>query len=383
MDATVALHRAVLDRTNHCRPGLSPDQEKLAMVALLRYVLAALSQPVMSWLVEPACSHALHTAVIKFSDPQPADGSPLDSLLTLTSAALMVLRRHGDKEEELQDLVVQLSVLLGDKSAKDCSRIDRRAPLRRLEAWLAKEQQRTVLPLALPLAELKLAGCHLLHRGALQLLKQRIIGAEARGQQGGRLPDHIALEAAMSATQSLLHMAPKEGRPNALMCIAELFMVGQQPDEAAKAYRMALGRAAEVKAASSAGSLTDHVVEAGAASLLVTVLMYRRVEERWSLAEVSGVLHQADTALASCRRWLPNATLSDLRRDLASARRAVKATAEQHPGQDRLPRPTFVDDGEPCVLDRTCAGCNRSSVHLQACAACRAVYYCRHVRMVS
>lgn len=39
-------------------------------------------------------------------------------------------------------------------------------------------------------------------------------------------------------------------------------------------------------AASSAGSLTDHVVEAGAASLLVTVLMYRRVEERWSLAEV-------------------------------------------------------------------------------------------------
>lgn len=99
--------------------------------------------------------------------------------------------------------------------------------------------------------------------------------------------------------------------------------------------------------------------------------------------QVSGVLHQADTALASCRRWLPNATLSDLRRDLASARRAVKATAEQHPGQDRLPRPTFVDDGEPCVLDRTCAGCNRSSVHLQACAACRAVYYCRHVRMVS
>lgn len=47
--------------------------------------------------------------VIKFSDPQPADGSPLDSLLTLTSAALMVLRRHGDKEEELQDLVVQVS----------------------------------------------------------------------------------------------------------------------------------------------------------------------------------------------------------------------------------------------------------------------------------
>lgn len=154
----------------------------------------------------------------------------------------------------------QLSVLLGDKSAKDCSRIDRRAPLRRLEAWLAKEQQRTGLPLALPLAELKLAGCHLLHRGALQLLKQRIIGAEARGQQGGRLPDHIALEAAMSATQSLLHTAPKEGRPNALMCLAELFMVGQQPDEAAKAYRMALGRAAEVKGGEGSSSCRNTLI---------------------------------------------------------------------------------------------------------------------------
>lgn len=99
-------------------------------------------------------------------------------------------------------------------------------------------------------------------------------------------------------------------------------------------------------------------------------------------AQVSGLLRQADTALASCRRWLPNATLSVLKHDLASTWRSVKATAAQYPGQDRLPLPVIDDEAAPSVLGRLCAGCGRGSVHLQACSACRSAHYCRQARCV-
>lgn len=138
-------------------------------------------------------------------------------------------------------------MLVGDKSAKDGSWIDRTAPLRQLEAWLDDQQEQTGLLLALTRRELQLACCYLLQKASRQLLQLRMVQRAANTQQGARLPDHIVLEIAMSATQSLLQKAPKEGQPSVLMCLAELFLAGRQPDEAAKAYQMAIQKAAEVK----------------------------------------------------------------------------------------------------------------------------------------
>lgn len=138
-------------------------------------------------------------------------------------------------------------MLVGDKSTKDGCWIDRTAPLRRLEAWLDDQQEQTGLLLALTRRELQLACCYLLQITSRHLLQLCVVQRAANRQQGARLPDHIVLETAMSATQSLLQKAPKEGQPRVLMCIAELFLAGRLPDKAAKAYRMAIQKAAEVK----------------------------------------------------------------------------------------------------------------------------------------
>lgn len=73
MTAAVASRHSKLLRAQHdsccCKPAVQVTQAQLpaahlqALVALLRYVLTTMTQPMVAWLVEPACSQAVRDAV--------------------------------------------------------------------------------------------------------------------------------------------------------------------------------------------------------------------------------------------------------------------------------------------------------------------------------
>lgn len=132
-----------------------------------------------------------------------------------------------------------------------------RAPLRRLAAWLEEQQQQTGLPLGLSLHELQRAACIIFQMVSLKLLRLRAECGSGQAQQPWQqgqgqgdapsLPHHVLVEGALSASQRLLKLEPEERISGVALRMAELFLANQQPDEAAKAYRLAMEKAVKVK----------------------------------------------------------------------------------------------------------------------------------------
>ena len=115
---------------------------------------------------------------------------------------------------------------------------------------------------------------------------------------------------------------------------------------------------------------------------LATLLMTGAAGPQWPQAEVAGLLAEGERALSLCKRWMPKQPAQYAANALAQQASWLRKAMAAQPGSTMLN--SFGRLGMPAEASfvECCSGCGRPSVSLRKCSRCRAVAYCRQVRLL-